>query len=273
MPATSRNRNDCASHGCKHTHNSISMPSTSLTQLRLWLRFQFRVNSRLAQQMPQSQVGVRGPTSSELGSWVRESHRIRHATTITVTTTTTSDKQCPIPLMKWKPRRNFRFLAGVSHRVPGLDSALVIAVGSVNAVIARGAAKAPLRDARANESSRSLTPSSSSSLSSYSSYIWLLYLAVFRFFCCFWPFSHFEFGLQIAAHFHFTSFVSFQLLSCFLYDKFLWHFIIENCADCRNASWTGVMGRYLADFSSIGQIDGWIICVQMRNLAQSCLPN
>lgn len=131
------------------------------------------------------------------------------------------------------------------------------------------AAKAPLRDARANESSRSLTPSSSSC----SSHIWLLYLALFRFFCCFWPFSHFEFGLQIAAHFHFTSFVSFHLLSCFLNDKFLWHFIIENCADCRNASWTGVMGRYLADFSSIGQIDGWIICLQMRNLAQSCLPN
>lgn len=48
-----------------------------------------------------------------------------------------------------------------------------------------GAAKAPLRDARANESSRSLTPSSSSSSSSCSSYIWLLYLAVFVVFCHF----------------------------------------------------------------------------------------
>lgn len=115
------------------------------------------------------------------------------------------------------------------------------------------AAKALLRDARANESSRSLTPSSSSC----SSHIWLLYLALFRFFCCFWPFSHFEFGLQIAAHFHFTSFVSFQRISCFLYDKFLWHFIIENCADCRNASWTGDNGEVLGQFQ-LNRANRWL---------------
>lgn len=50
------------------------------------------------------------------------------------------------------------------------------------------AAKAPLRDARANESSRSLTPSSSSSSSSCSSYIWLLYLAVFLLFLAIFAF-------------------------------------------------------------------------------------
>lgn len=133
-----------------------------------------------------------------------------------------------------------------------------------------GAAKAPLRDARANESSRCLTPSSSSSSSSCSSYIWLLYLAVFLLFLAIFAFRIWLANCG-AFSFHFvrlfsTSFL-FSLRQIFVpfhHRKLRW---LSKCF------MEGVMGRYLADFGSIEQIDGRIICLQMRNLAQSCLPN
>lgn len=193
--------------------------------------------------------------------------------------------------MKLKPRRHFRFLAGVSHRARFGHCTLGSAMGSGHAVIALLGRPRGLVERDAGKSARRTTHAQMKVHAEaaeprhlplnlllprlrlliahiFGYFIWLIFVVFF-----FWPFSHFEFGLQIAAHFHFTQFLSFHLLSCFL---------LASCSCTTNFCaissseialiveiLQGGGRRYLADFSSIGQI----ICLQMRNLAQRCLFN